>query len=208
MSYSIEDQTIALAGVFQAAVLVHQVAHEGFCHAGAMEASLKSLFLTDPDSTVAVFGDIQRIRLGLAEMAEILGQQNSQKDVEVLRYSLNLTQLAAQTLKRSEMLQKLSTRIDQARHTATHFGYAHENLVSNLASIYQDTISTYRLRIQVTGNPTYLQVDKNATRIRALLLAGIRSAVLWHQTGGRRWQLVLRRRKLIQTAHRLARDSS
>ena len=208
MSYSIEDQTLALAGVFQSAVLVHQVAHQGSCDAGAMEASMRSLFITNPESTLGVFGDLQSIRLGLAEMAEILEQQTSQKDVEVLRYSLNLTQLAGQALKRPDMMQQLSQRIDQARHTATHFGYSHENVISNLASVYLDTISTFRLRIQVTGNPNYLRVDKNATKIRALLLAGIRSAVLWRQTGGRRWQLVFRRRKLIQTAHRLARDST
>lgn len=206
MSYSIEDQTTALAGVFQSAVLVHQVAHQGSCHLAAMETTLRSLFITNPDSTLAVFGSLQNIRLGLAEMAEILQQQNSQKDVEVLRYSLNLIQLAGQALRRPAMMGQLSERIDKARHTADHFGYTHENIVGNLASIYLDTISTFRLRIQVTGNPNYLRINANAVKIRALLLGGIRSAVLWHQTGGRRWHLIVRRKRIIQTAHRLARQ--
>jgi len=208
LSYSIEDQTTALAGVFQSAVLVHQIAHQGSCHLGAMETILRSLFITDPPSTLGVFGELSSIRLGLAEMAEILQQQTSQKDVEVLRYSLNLMQLAGQTLKRPDMLRQLSERIDRARHTADHFGYTHENIIGNLASIYLDTISTFRLRIQVTGNPNYLRIDSNAVKIRALLLGGIRAAVLWHQTGGRRWHLVFRRKRIIQTAYRLARDSN
>jgi len=44
-----------------------------------------------------------------------------------------------------------------------------------------------------------------ANRIRALLLAGIRSAVLWYQLGGRRWRLVVYRRRIQHTAANLAR---
>ena len=40
--------------------------------------------------------------------------------------------------------------------------------------------------------------------IRALLLAGIRSAVLWRQLGGRRWRLVTQRQRLLQIAHDLS----
>ncbi|MFW5825254.1 MAG: DUF489 family protein, partial [Marinobacter sp.] len=103
-----------------------------------------------------------------------------------------------------DMLDIIGQRIEQARHTASHFGYVHSNLISNLASIYMDTISTFRQRIQVTGDPAVLQRDENAAKVRALLLAGIRSAVLWRQTGGRRWQLILRRRRVAATARELA----
>ncbi len=43
---------------------------------------------------------------------------------------------------------------------------------------------------------------------RALLLAGIRSAFLWRQLGGRRWRLLFQRRRLLQTSQQLSRDSS
>ncbi|MFB0933325.1 MAG: DUF489 family protein, partial [Pseudomonadales bacterium] len=39
--------------------------------------------------------------------------------------------------------------------------------------------------------------------IRALLLSGVRSAVLWHQLGGRRWQLLLQREGLKKSIKNL-----
>jgi high frequency lysogenization protein len=45
----------------------------------------------------------------------------------------------------------------------------------------------------VTGNPTYLQNTATADKVRALLLAGIRAAILWRQVGGQRWHLLFKR---------------
>jgi adenylosuccinate lyase len=45
-----------------------------------------------------------------------------------------------------------------------------------------------------------LQQPSNAAKIRALLLAGIRSARLWRQLGGHRWQLVIQPSQAAQRA--------
>ena len=52
---------------------------------------------------------------------------------------------------------------------------------------------------------SHLQVSSNAARIRALLLAGIRSARLWRQLGGSRWQMVFSRRRLLNELYPLLR---
>jgi high frequency lysogenization protein len=52
----------------------------------------------------------------------------------------------------------------------------------------------------VSGDNQYLGDPGNANRIRALLLSGIRSAVLWRQLGGSRWQLLFQRKKLCEQA--------
>lgn len=205
MSRSLHDQTLALAGIFQAANLVQQIANNGHCSETSMETCLRSLFATDPASTLDVYGgELTDIREGLVTLSTVLGEQKKQQDIEVLRYVLNLVHLESRLRRHSDMLEVIGSRIEQARHTASHFGYVHPNLISNLASVYTDTISTFRLRIQVSGNPSLLQRDENAAKVRALLLAGIRSAVLWRQSGGRRWQLVLARRKVIHHAKELA----
>ncbi|MBW7470166.1 high frequency lysogenization protein HflD [Marinobacter sp. M216] len=205
MSRTLNDQTLALAGVFQAANLVQQIAHNGQCTEASLETCIRSLFATDPASTLDVYGgDLADIREGLVTLSSVLSEQSKQQDIEVLRYVLNLIHLESKLNRRPDMLDVIGSRIDQARHTASHFGYTHSNLISNLASIYADTISTFRLRIQVSGNPTVLQQEENAARVRALLLAGIRSAVLWRQTGGRRWQLIFARKKVIRHARELA----
>ena len=47
-------------------------------------------------------------------------------------------------------------------------------------------------------------VEQNVQdKIRACLLAGIRSAVLWRQVGGSKWQLLFHRKKLVQAARQL-----
>lgn len=209
MSRSLQDQTLALAGIFQAASLVSQIARQGTCAESSLEASLRSLFVTDPDNTLDVYGgELKHLREGLDALSKILANQSRQQDMEILRYALNLIQLESSLNRNQEMMAIIGERIDQARHTASHFGYVHGNLVRNLASVYADTISTFRLRIQVTGDPNTLQREENAARVRALLLAGIRSAVLWRQTGGRRWQLLVRRRKVVAIARQLAEQAN
>ncbi len=208
MSRSIDDQTLALAGIFQAATLVSQVAHQGRCAESSLETTIRSLFV-GPGDTLSVYGgELMNLREGLDALTKILSNQTRQQDMDILRYSLNLIQLEAILNRSPDMMDALGQRISQARHTASHFGYVHGNLISNLASVYQDTISTFRQRIQVTGSPQILQREENAARVRALLLAGIRSAVLWRQTGGRRWHLVLRRRKVVTVARSLAEQAN
>ena len=65
------------------------------------------------------------------------------------------------------------------------------------------TISTITPRIMVSGNPAHLNNPENANRIRALLLAGIRGAMLWRQSGGGRWTLLLRRNVLLRETRML-----
>jgi len=52
----------------------------------------------------------------------------------------------------------------------------------------------------VSGEHGHLANPMIAARVRAVLLAGIRSAVLWHQLGGRRLQLLFSRGKVARTA--------
>jgi high frequency lysogenization protein len=205
MSRSLQDQTLALAGVFQASALVQQVARSGQCAESSLETCIRSLFATDPASTLDVYGgELKDLREGLSTLSGVLSKQTRNQDIEVLRYALNLINLEAKLRRDKDMLDVIGSRIDQARHTASHFGYTHPNLIANLGSVYTDTISTFRLRIQVSGQPTILQQEENAAKVRALLLAGIRSAVLWHQSGGRRWQLIFNRNKVIGIAKELA----
>jgi len=208
MSQPLYDQVLALAGLFQAAQLVRQTAYGQPADVRAMETSIRSLFITDPDTTADVYGNnLSNLRTGLETLREVMSEQARPQDLDVLRYSLNLIHLESRLRKRTDLLDIISSRIEQARHTASHFGYTHANLLANLASIYTDTISTFRLRIQVTGTPEILKRPENAEKIRALLLAGIRSAVLWRQCGGRRWRLIFTRSKVIHIAGELARQS-
>jgi high frequency lysogenization protein len=79
-------------------------------------------------------------------------------------------------------------------------GYAvnHPLTIEPLAQLYLQTFSTFKHRIRVTGEQRFLENPSNANKVRALLLAGIRSTVLWRQKGGNRWQWIFSRRKILQ----------
>ena len=69
--------------------------------------------------------------------------------------------------------------------------------------LYQDTISTLGPKIMVSGEQPHLSNERNANKVRALLLAGIRSAVLWKQCGGSRWQFLFGRNAYKKECERI-----
>jgi high frequency lysogenization protein len=89
------------------------------------------------------------------------------------------------------------------RGPAAELGVAHPEVIARLGACYQQTLSTLRPRIIVHGEPATLGDPDNRQRIRALLLAAIRAAVLWRQCGGGRLTLLLHRRQLLQSLAQL-----
>ena len=206
MNQNLEEQTLALAGLFQSVNLVHQTATRGQCPQEPLDTAIHSLFVTDPERTLDVYGDLYGLRNGLKALALAMGNNPGNNEAQILRYALSLIQLENKLRRQPEILNTISERIEQARRGIEHFGVAHPNVIRNLAGIYQDTISTFRIRINVNGHRQFLEIEDNAARIRACLLAGIRSAMLWRQLGGRRWQLIFRRARVVQIAEGLLRD--
>ena len=206
MSKNLKETTLALAGVMQAAVLVEQVAKTGYLPPDAYKCSIESLFDLNPASTLAVYGDdVQNLRLGLEALRDVLGSQH--KHQQAMRYALGALHLQKKLAGRKDMLNTVALRIGQAASQAEHFSSTHDNVIGNLGSLYSDTISTFSFRIQVMGDYNYLQQTRIASQIRALLLASIRSAILWRQLGGNRWQLLLQRKAIAKCADELLRSN-
>lgn len=204
-----EQQVLALAGLFQAAFLVEQVAKTGQVGEEQLRTSIESLLDQNPASVEAVYGNkLSNLRIGLQEVKFLTdGKSRTGSSPDVIRYALSLLHLEGQLRKNKATLEVIGKGINNANRQLQHFNSTHENVIANLAGLYQDTISKFRYRIHVTGTAQHLQNSQNANKIRALLLAGIRSAMLWRQVGGRRWQLMFSRRKLnravIQLLERL-----
>jgi len=195
--------TIALAGVFQAAALVEQLAKTGYCPQDALKASLNSLFQTDPEDIDTIYGGIQHLELGLKVLTDLLHHHKNNDNRDSLRYVLGILHLQKKLAGQTDMLDIISQRLKQASKQAEHFGPIHDNVNANLADIYTDTLSTFRFRIQVSGDYNYLQQNRIASQIRALLFAGVRSSMLWRQLGGKRWQVIFNRKKLSREADQL-----
>ncbi|BAP46119.1 high frequency lysogenization protein HflD [Pseudomonas sp. 21LCFQ02] len=194
----IQEQLTALGGVFQTAVLVDRIAKTGQVSEAELGCMLGSLLVLDPKDTLEVYGGSdQYLREGLRALASALERDPGTLQREPLRYALSMLGLERQLAKRNDMLEVIGRRLPQIQSQVEHFGITHENVIAASGALYQDTLSTLRQRIQVQGDMRNLQQPSNASKIRALLLAGIRSARLWRQVGGHRWQLVFSRRKLL-----------
>jgi high frequency lysogenization protein len=201
----IQEQLTALGGVFLAAVLVDRIAKTGQTNEAGLTCMLGSLLIRDPKDTLEVYGgDDVNLREGYRALIGALERDPSALQREPLRYALAMLGLERQLAKRGDMLDVIGKRLPQIQSQVEHFGPAHENVVAACGALYQDTLSTLRQRIQ--GDMRNLQQPSNASKIRALLLAGIRSARLWRQLGGHRWQLVISRRKLLKELYPLMRN--
>lgn len=219
-----DEQAIALAGVFQAASLVEQIARRGMVAQNSFEASIASLFVSSPGVTEDVYGGVRdmpyNLSLGLKQMQELVDKRASGVNPDVMRYALTLIQLERKLNDRPDMLEEIGRRLDQLDQKARYFArehqaaepaegvplepsvYTHANVIAGIAALYQDTLSTFSIRIQVAGDPRHLQNNENAARIRALLLAGIRAVILWRQVGGKRWHLFFFRSRIRPSLHK------
>ena len=115
-----------------------------------------------------------------------------------MRYVFSLLYLERKFAADPDMMSVVRSRLEHTSFRAEHFASNVNELCHSVSGIYQDTLSKQRFRIKVTGSAQHLQDTNNADIIRALLLAGIRAAFLWRQLGGRRWTLLLQRKKLLQ----------
>lgn len=202
-----QKQAIALAAIFQAASLVEQLARTGEIPATELELLIGSLFKQNPDSFDDIYGPRPNLQAGYHGICKMMGSEASKlkQDIkpEVMRYALSILHLESRLRKDDGMMNQLGSSIQASVRQADHFHLTHESVIGSLADTYKDTLSTLSFRIKVTGNPQILQNSLNANKVRALLLAGIRAAILWRQVGGRRWQLLLSRKRYIRDAQSL-----
>ncbi|MDG4550087.1 MAG: high frequency lysogenization protein HflD [Candidatus Contendobacter sp.] len=194
------DRAVALAGVLQAVDLVRNIARRGQTNALDTETCLNSLLQIDAANSAAIYGGVARLRTGLRLLEQQLEQP---RDMELTRYAVALLGLERKLAQRPELLTMLRDGIEDVLRNLPHFPVDHGNTIARFANLYLNSLSTLTPRIMVSGDPTHLNNPDNANRIRALLLAGVRAAILWRQSGGSRLTLLLRRNPLLRETRRL-----
>ncbi len=198
------DRIIALAALLQTVTLVQEIAETGQVNHAEFETLLTSLLITDASTTEAVYGDLSQLKTGIKQLKQQLSKSKDKKDVGVLRYVISLLHLERQLAKRPAVSDLISREIEQIPQQIDYFGDINNpQVIARFADIYHRTISDLTPRIQVQGDPRFLQQPDNVNRIRALLLAGIRAAVLWRQKGGRRWQFIFQSKKILEISNSL-----
>jgi high frequency lysogenization protein len=201
---SIKIRTLAFAGMYQCAELVRQVARHGLFDQAEFEVCIKSVLKLDADSVEEIYGGVAGVKMGLRMLCGQISSVNKAQNTEVLRYMLGMIVLEHKLMKQPNMLDYIRSGIEAIQAQVEIYGVSHPEVITELAKLYTETLSTFdhSQRIKVNGERRFLENQSNADKIRALLLAGVRSTVLWQQKGGGWLQLVFRK-KMIKTAEHI-----
>jgi high frequency lysogenization protein len=222
MSRSQDEQAIAIAAMFQAASLVDQIATKGMVSQSSFQTTINSLFETSPHSTEDIFGGARdlphNLSLGLKTVEDVIAKRRNSSSNNITNYVLAMIMLEQKISKNNKMLSLMSQRLDDLKtKTAKYYSnegeytdagepianYTHNNVIAGVDGLYLDTISTFSFRIKVQGDPRHLQNKENAAKVRALLLAGIRAAILWRQVGGTRWHLLFFKSRIKKSIEKI-----
>lgn len=198
-----QQRVIALAGMSLSAVAVQKLARSGELYPESITNTLvHSLLQQNPENTEDIYGGLSNLEPGIQAFIRQAGS-NKNKDIEVTRYLIGLIHLSRRLSSQPEILNLLGERITQVKRQKEEFEFENYRIQQSLAGIYRELISPLGQPIRINGNPEFLKRDSNQHHIRTLLLAGIRSAVLWQQVGGKRRHFVFSRKKMLDTAQQL-----
>ena len=195
MSLSVEKQLLPLAAMAQSINQVCCVAKTGLLSTDTLDASLRCIFVQSPDSISDIYRGTQDIRPGLQLTSEILHRFDALEHGPLVRYTLAVMALERRLAQRPDLLTRLGDGIEIVGKDLSASEPLREDVVMALGDLYGDVVGSLGQRIQIVGARQHLSNTVNIARIRALLLSALRSSVLWHQLGGRRWHLLLRRHK-------------
>lgn len=193
----LEERTIALAGILQSCAQVQALARTGEFNQAVVDSAIQSILILDAVNTPAVYGGLDGVRSGLEMIANGILDSPQMEDVELIRYAMSLLLLHNQLYRDDRAFGEFGVAVEQlSRHSG-------DELIFACSDLYQKFISDMRPQIIVQGEQGFLQRDDVPPKVRALLLAGLRSAVLWGQKGGNRFRLLWEKRKYRNVARQL-----
>lgn len=192
-----KDQTLALTGLYQSLSLIQNIAWDGNTQHSCMIPTIESILKLSPDQFIEVYGSIDNLQLGLQTLKTALQNKSEKHAVERTRYAINLMYLASKLEENKQALSSLGSQIERISNQYDSVADSFDEITQDLGGLYREIISPLGPKVIIEGDPVYLKMDQNASKIRALLLAGIRSIILWKQANGKRWTLLLGRKSLL-----------
>lgn len=194
---NIENQTLALAGILQSVHLCKSLATTGTCDKSALEGTLRSILTLNTERVIDAYGgSTHNIGVGMSVLRSQLQGNSQSKDLDIYRYAQAIIQLGTNVLNDESTVEQLRIGISRAQAMDTKVD--DPAMISNFANLYRSSISQLSPRIMVSGDPNYLNDNDIASTIRASLLGGLRSVVLWRQCGGSRPKLALNRKQYLR----------
>lgn len=193
----LQERTIALAGIIQAAHQVQSLAYYGRYDHQAFSASIQSILVLDAVNTRAVYGGVDGVKLGLDLIKSNALVSAEPESVELIRYVVSLINLRDSLSRNHDAFVNFAAAVERLSSESE------DSLIEACAQVYKTHLSGLMPQIIVRGDENHLTRDDLAAKIRALLLAGVRSSVLWQQKGGSKFKLMWERTRMRNAASQL-----
>ena len=190
----IEERTLALAGVLQACKQVQNLARNGRADAFDVDPSMQSILVLDAINSQAIYGGVKGVNTGLRLIKEGILNSPQLVDVEVFRYVMSVLDLQRQLYRDGEKFSQFAQAVERLS------AVQEDQYIDSCSDLYQKFISEMRPQIIVQGEQDFLQQAEIPPKIRGLLLAALRSAVLWQQKGGNRFKVLWERTRMQNAA--------
>lgn len=199
------ERVIALAALLQSLKLVQQLASLGQTEAHPEAVLFDSLFRFDAEDAETIYGGRENLGRGLdrglRELLALLG--HGPRDPAVARMGQTLLGLERAFIRHPTAGERLQGLLRDVERQRQHLGETHPTVINRLGDIYAEEISPLAQRVLIQGNPVYLGQPQVVAEVRALLLCGLRAAVLWRQLQGSRLDFLFRRGSMVEAAQHL-----
>ena len=183
----IDEQTIALAGLYQSCQVVSKIAWSGEYIEKDFIPLVNCILKINSTDAEDIFISIDNLKTGLINFRKQIAGDIFTRSSETRRYIASLKQLSANLMSDNECVKKIQILLKKMDDKATSMTI--DEQANELSSIYQKTLSTFEPRIVVNGERNNLTDQVHASRIRTALFAGVRSLILWQQLGGSKLKL-------------------
>lgn len=200
------QQLLSLAAVVQCGILVQRMARTGSADENNLARMVRTALSLDTPDTDTLYDGVSDIHRGLEMIVSVGAARPAAEQVDILRMTNGALQLQG-SLRDSDLFRdKLGRRLAKLDFGSKPVPYA-DDVYFALNDIYTETLSQLRPSIVVNGAQGHLQSAVLVAKVRSALLAAVRNAWLWHQVGGRRWHLLVFRRRYAELARAVLRDA-
>ena len=214
---NIKGETMALGALFQCCGQITRVASTGYFDELAASCVLRAMLVTNPQTLEDIYNPSQ-LSTGFRLMLEALGNSPSDKTREIIditKIAFKIIALELSIERSSSVFARMGGEIDRIRALADQEDpnctsensriVLKQDYVREYAVLYQSLISPNFTKLIIYGEAAVLSRTENQEKIRAMILAGIRAALLWRQEGGRRRYLFFRRKSILDYARNFLR---
>ena len=189
-----DNYIISLSALLHSSYLVNKIATTGQNYSNEAEMLIRSIYKTDTFDTKSIYKNYNELHDGYVVLKKILTGNTDIPLITMQKYALNMILIQKNINKINDLKYLIKKKIDNYQENsmmATNLG----DLIAYTEEIYTEHIGIIRPRVVVSGKKEYL--EKNSSLIRALLLSGIRASFLWDYYGGSKWQLMFRRKEIL-----------